>query len=96
MGAVNFSTYAKGKTAREAFESAREEAQYLYGHGGYTGTIAEKSRFVMIDLPAGKTPNEYADELMDNGDRRINDKWGPAGCIASGQDTYVFFGWASE
>jgi len=26
---------------------------------------------------------------------RIDSKWGPAGCIALGDNTYLFFGWAS-
>lgn len=53
MGASTFSdTVAKGKgtrTAQEAFEALRREAQYQSGHGGYTGTIAEKFAFHMID-----------------------------------------------
>jgi len=34
---------AKGKTAQEAFDAAVAQARHEYGHGGYTGTIAEKS-----------------------------------------------------
>lgn len=34
-------------------------------------------------------------------DKRVHDKWGPAGCIyvgrgLDGTKTYVFFGWASS
>jgi hypothetical protein len=42
MGACDFYEVAQGKTAREAFQRAVEDAQYESGHGGYTGTIAEK------------------------------------------------------
>jgi hypothetical protein len=42
MGAANFETVSSGKTAKEAFSRAVERAQYEYGHGGYSGTIAEK------------------------------------------------------
>lgn len=96
MGANTFSLTAKGKTAREAFEAAVAQAQYENGHGGYTGTIAEKSGFVMIALPAGRKAGGYAQELIEKNDLRIEDKWGPAGCIALGDNTWYFFGWASS
>ncbi len=48
MGATEFSTTAKGRTAHDAFQAAREEAAYWHGHGGYTGSVAEKHDFVLI------------------------------------------------
>ena len=95
MGSENFTHIVHGKTAKEAFHNAKEEAYYDHGHAGYTGTIAEKSDFVTIELPEGKTPEQYADELIENSDPRIDDKWGPAGCIHIKGDEYLFFGWAS-
>lgn len=95
MGATTFRTKASGKTAAEAFSAARQKAQYDRGHGGYTGTIAEKSSFVMIALPDGMAAADYAQKLVDDGDRRIDDKWGPAGCIKTGDGEFLFFGWAS-
>lgn len=96
MGAEVFFTSATGKTAKEAFNSAVEQAQYDYGHAGYTGSIAEKTSFVIIPLPEGKNAGEYVDYLIDNCDPRIDDKWGPAGCIKTGENEYLFFGWASS
>jgi hypothetical protein len=96
MGAESFSSRSKGKTAKEAFNKAAKEARYDCGHRGYTGTIAEKENFVMIQTPKDKNADDYANELMDNNDRRINDKWGPAGCIHIKDDEYLFFGWASS
>ena len=96
MGAEVFFTSANGKTAKEAFNSAVEQAQYDYGHAGYTGSIAEKISFVVIPLPEGKNAGEYADYLIDNCDKRVDDKWGPAGCIKTGENEYLFFGWASS
>lgn len=97
MGAQTFYQVGKGKTASEAFNNARQEALYEYGHRGYTGSLAEKPNFVVIELPAGVTDaQKYADELIDAGDDRIDDKWGPAGCIALGDNKYLFFGWASS
>ena len=51
MGACDFGVRAKGKTAKEAFNNAVEEAQYESGHGGYTGTIAEKHAFNLMAEP---------------------------------------------
>ena len=53
MGATNYTTVARGKNAKEAFESAVANAQWQHGHGGYTGTIAEKHSFVEFQRPKG-------------------------------------------
>lgn len=39
---------------------------------------------------------DYATKLIDENDPRIDDKWGPAGCIKAERNKYVFFGWASS
>lgn len=99
MGGNTFETGAKGKSANEAFRAAVKQAQYDYGHAGYTGTIAEKQGFVEIPIPVTDPPTDplaYARTLIDNGDPRIDDKWGPAGCITIGPGEYLFFGWASS
>lgn len=97
MGATTFETLARGKDAREAFTSACQAARHEYGHGGYTGTIAEKHSYVMVATGLERGPAiELARKLMDAGDRRINDKWGPAGCIKLTDGSFLFFGWASE
>jgi hypothetical protein len=51
MGATAFTDRASGKTADEAYRHAVDQALYWNGHGGYTGTIAEKDGFVIYDLP---------------------------------------------
>lgn len=96
MGACTFMTTAKGANPREAFKAAVAEARYMHGHGGYTGTIAEKSDYVIIDLPPGRLPNDFAHELIEKADARIDSKWGPAGAIRLNADWWLFFGWASE
>ncbi len=83
MGGCTFETYADGADPKVAFQGERERAQYDYGHAGYTGTIAEKGSFVKITSTV-MTEDEALDlahELISKGDRRINDKWGPAGAI---------------
>ena len=96
MGAEAFTHRSTGKNAQEAFENAREEAAYDHGHSGYTGTIAEKPSFVMMELPPGEYPEDYAYALIDKGDPRIDDKWGPAGCFKTEDGDFLFFGWASS
>jgi hypothetical protein len=83
MGGTTFETYAYGRTPKEAYEAAVADAIYEYGHQSYSGTIKEKDGYVLIDVPSkwkGKE-DEYADHLIQESDRRISDKWGPAGCI---------------
>jgi hypothetical protein len=95
MGAYEFYTIGTGKTAQQAFNEAKKKAGYESGHGGYTGTIIEKDDFITIKCPKNKKPDDFAYELMENGDSRIDDKWGSAGCIKFDDDKYLFFGWAS-
>lgn len=107
MGACTFYLTAMGKDAKEAFRNAVESAKYESGHGGYTGTIAEKDSFTIIYPPASiaqmkdikerqQAIFDYADKLIDEQDKRVDDKWGPAGCIQIDIGKFYFFGWASE
>ena len=64
MGANTFETVGRGKTAQAAFTAAKSHAQWERGHGGYTGTIAEKHCFEVIDVPAGQEPREFAARLQ--------------------------------
>jgi len=96
MGADPFIIGARGDTAQAAFNRAVENALYEHGHGGYTGTIAEKDSFIEIELPEGIDPVTEANHMIDEDDDRVSDKWGPAGVFALGDDRYLFFGWASS
>jgi len=98
MGACTFYQSAEGRTAQEAFKQAREDAAWEHGHGGYTGTIAEKDSFKLVNLSEEIIKDRVLlsakiDELIDT---KFDDKWGPAGCVKTGENTYLFFGWASE
>ena len=90
MSATEFWEEATGATAQEAFDAAVAQAKYDYGHRGYTGTIAEKTEFVIV---------EAEEDIGAQVERMINDdevtKWGPAGCIQIGDNEWLFFGWAS-
>ena len=95
MGANTFGNTGKGKTAKEAFDALVEQSRIEDGNS-YSGCIGMKDRFVMIAVPEGKDPHDYADDLVENDDKRVEDKSGPAGCIALGGDRWYFFGWASS
>jgi hypothetical protein len=102
MGASLFFTSASGSSAKEAFRDAVRNAAYESGHGGYTGTIAEKNEFVLCSLTVYSSFDEaydFASQLIDNDDKRVSDKWGPAGCVKfmdNDKELYLFFGWASD
>lgn len=100
MGAATFSERSAGKTAQEAFNVAVEQAQWDFGHAGYTGTIAEKSEFIVLKPTPERLAEIKAASWFDyNGEdplwEQVDDKWGPAGCIDLGDGEYLFFGWAS-
>lgn len=51
MGSTNFITSVrieKKATDSDAFQQARSDSQFENGHGGYTGTLAEKGSFVNV------------------------------------------------
>jgi hypothetical protein len=96
MGAETFFVRAKGASAQSAFADVVREACYEHGNRGYTGTIAEKDCFTLIPVPAGVAPRDFAHKLLDEQDERIDDKWGPAGCVKVAEGEWIFFGVASS
>jgi hypothetical protein len=67
MGAEEFEHAARGKTMSDAFDSAVSDAQYAYGHSGYTGTIAEKDGYIDFGvLPDACTPSDLMDWIYDS------------------------------
>jgi hypothetical protein len=84
MGATTFTTNVIPLTdPRAAFAKACEDARYSSGNEGYTGTVAEKDGYVIC---SDKVLSEHsavllADQLINDDDPRVTDKWGPAGAI---------------
>lgn len=84
MGAATFTATCPNPDPKAAFAELVREALHEHGHGGYTGTLAEKRSYTIIEA----RPTRYQDainlanHLIEHGDPRINDKWGPAGAIA--------------
>ena len=56
MGATSFFTRATGNSPTGAYNEAVREALYERGHGGYTGTIAEKSGYALFNIPLAEMP----------------------------------------
>jgi hypothetical protein len=96
MGAYTFYTLGTGPTLAEAFRVAVADAAYEHGHGGYTGTLAEKDEVVEIPAETSVTPEKQAEQLVQDDDARISDKWGPAGAIKVAENEWLFFGLASS
>lgn len=104
MGAQQFENeVSTPHSMQAAFDMVRRAALHEYGHGGYTGTIAEKIEVVAIESAIGwNRARARALELLKADDERIDDKWGPAGAIrvlAEDEKTqlgFLFFGWASD
>lgn len=110
MGAEVFYNRGKGTSASEVFKQEREHACYENGHGGYTGTIAEKGGYTMSKKPADYDSDEWhgmVEDFDENLDECENyralkkdfiifeDKWGDALCIPT-DDGFIFCGWASS
>ena len=112
MGANQFNVRTvvpKTRSLQDAFIDARSDAQHESGHGGYTGTLAEKSDVVLLHTAkseanasrlvsaySGSSPPVLCQAELD----RVDDKWGPAGAIRfpidAKTDGIFFFGWASS
>jgi len=103
MGANEFQNRQSARTADEAFRNLVEQARYEDGHGGYSGTIAEKTDFRMEQPRDGETPRACVTRCADDLDHWSADKHGPAACVDGGPDPkrpglriFYFFGWASS
>jgi hypothetical protein len=77
-GGNEFWVYIKDSNVKQAFRQAVDDARHESGHGGYTGTIAEKSEFKIRQH--SPMTQEQADKFTGT-DIEKNDKWGPAFAI---------------
>ena len=108
MGAEVFYNRVKGTSASKAFNEERENACYEYGHGGYTGTIAEKDGYTRSHKPKDIDADKWIEMIEDfdyeesqdyfrqlKKDYEVyDDKWGDALCVPT-DDGFIFCGWAS-
>jgi len=94
MSANWFETIGCGETAKEAFDDA--VAEDMAEQCINCGSIAAKDEFTQIEVPPGQDPEAFVRELYENDDPRVEDKWGPAGCIQLKDGEWLFFGWAAS
>ena len=101
MGACDFTQFQQGNDLKAAFGVARDSAAWEHGHGGYTGTLAEKYD-VELRSKTTMTYNE-ASEFISR-DIEENDKWGPAFAVRVKRENkdkpptegFIFYGYASS
>lgn len=81
MGGTTFLTFQRGDDPHTAYVQAVADAQWMHGHGGYSGTIAEKQGYVLVGLPTGFTAASLFATLQDywleDDDLigRVDDRW---------------------
>lgn len=76
-GAESFRNFGRGTDAKQVFNNLVDQAAHESGHGGYTGTIAEKHDFKIVAPPMTiEQARKKADEMADK-----SDKFGPAFAI---------------
>ena len=79
---------------KKIFDNIVSDCQWESGHGGYTGTFAEKDGVEIIPGTWGE--RDAYEHAVKN-----NPKWGPAfaykiGKHETGKDIYLIVGWCSE
>ena len=90
-GGTDFWDWGQGSDPRKVFSDLQARAQHEYGHGGYSGSIAEKDGY---KIRSREKMNTKEAEAFANRDIDNNDKWGPAFAIPSGNG-WLFYGIAS-
>jgi len=104
MGARPFMVESDIPDLLTAFRQAVEEARWEHGHGGETGTIAEKDQVREVRPPRPMTDEEkvaWAWRLIEDEEDEpdldwIQDKWEPAAAIRLDTGAWLFFGWAAD
>lgn len=110
MGAEQFQVHWRKEgeqTVEQAHASAVAQAQYEHGHGGYSGTLAEKHEVELYDervmslADAQMIADRVLSHLGSAHGVRCVDKWGPTCAIAvvddaDGHPGWLFFGYASS
>lgn len=83
MGGVGFSDYAEGTDPKQVFKGLVDRALYENGHGGYSGSIAEKDGFTILSSQPMTLAEAEAVERAEyaKDESPAHDKWGPACAI---------------
>ena len=84
MGACDFTNYVEVTDVKKAFDLATDNARHEHGHGGYSGSIAEKGGYTVLSRQPiiGEELQEFISAHIQD-----NDKWGPAFAVAMAKST---------
>ncbi len=93
MGAHDFIDSSCAEDAATAYEQARQQAQYDYGHDSYNGTISTTSGFKMVPPLEGESREDHYKRILDS-----TEKWGACACWQDPEDPkrWNFAGWAAS
>ena len=105
MGAHNMQDRSVGKTMREAYDRAVQNAESEHGHNGYNGTISTTGGFndhtvrfeeLLKEHGEKKGVTEWYEEAWDNTEK-WEAVWGAKALeTGDGDNLYLFAGWAAE
>lgn len=97
MGAAEFTAVSDNDDVSRAFAELTTEARHEHGHGGYTGTIAEKDtyRVFRIQPHTLEEADQIAYDYLERDTGKFCDKYGPAGAIKLHKG-WLFFGVAAS
>lgn len=90
MGATQIAIQSKGKSMRDAYNNAIEEAIYMYGRDPYNGEInnCDLGRDITDKYNLAEDKEKFIDEMYNEVDKR--EVFG----IYLNDDDYLFIGWA--
>jgi len=85
------------ESMRGSFRRAVDEAAHMRGHGGYSGSLAEKSNVQRVYRCEGEAPADTIARLFGDESHWVQDKFSPAAAVwdESG-GVWWFFGWCSS
>lgn len=99
MGAVNFIEFGAGTNARQAFNALVADAEFMYGHDPYNGTISTTSLVRGCVKVADEWSEDARDKAIALADKNDwGEKWESraidCGSIGDDLHMFAFYGWA--
>lgn len=96
MGADQYMNIGKGKTAQVAFDKLVKQAQWEHGHGGFSGTIAEKHSIVLFPRPKGMRRATVLKAVRDLGSIGFDDDDNPKTATVQAKYPKLDIAWMFE
>jgi hypothetical protein len=93
MAALPFLVIEPGSLLKECFDAAWEKAGFEHGHGGYSGSLVEKTE-VVLRRTEPMTKAEAEQFVWTDEEIWSNDKWGPAFAVPIRDEAGQHYGYA--